>query len=72
MLAPQCKEQVQSFIGIVNYLSKFSARILELAEPVRDLCKEKVPFNRGLEHDGAFQLIKKEIATATIFGILQS
>ena len=66
MPAPQCKKQVQSFIGMVNYLSKFSARIFELTEPIRDLCKEKVPFNWGPEHDGAFQLIKKEIATAPI------
>ena len=51
---------------MVNYLSKFSARLSELAEPIRDLCKEKVPFNWGLEHDGAFQLIKKEIATTPI------
>ena len=47
MLAPQSKKQVQSFIGMVNYLSKFSARISELAEPIRYLCKEKVPFNWG-------------------------
>ena len=57
MPAPQCKKQVQSFIGMVNYLSKFSTRLSELAEPIRDLCKEKVPFNWGPEHNGAFQLI---------------
>ena len=66
MPAPQCKKQVQSFIGMVNYLTKFSARLSELTEPIRDLCREKVPFNWGPEHDGAFQLIKKEIATAPI------
>ena len=66
MLAPQCKKQVQLFIRMVNYLSKFSARISELAEPIRHLCKEKVPFNWGPEHDGAFQLIKKDIAGAPI------
>ena len=66
MPPPQCKKQAQSFIGMVNYLSKFSARISELAEPIRDLCKEKVPFNWGLEHDGAFQLIMKGIAAAPI------
>ena len=47
MPAPQSKKQVQSFNGMVNYLSKFSARISELTEPIRDLCKEKVPFNWG-------------------------
>ena len=72
MPAPQCKKQVQSFIGMCNYLSKFSARLSELAEPIRDLCKEKVPFNWGLEHDGAFQLIKKDIAAAPILAYYNS
>ena len=66
MPAPQCKKQVQSFIGIVNYLSKFPARLSEFTEPIRDLCTEKVPFNWGPEHDCVFQLIKKEIAAASI------
>ena len=51
---------------MVNYLSKFSARLSEFTDPIRDLCKEKVPFNWGTEHDSAFQLIKKEIAVAPI------
>ena len=59
MPPPQCKKQVQSFIGMVNYLSKFSPRLSELAEPIRELCKEKVPFNWGPEHESAFHLIKK-------------
>ena len=66
MLPPQCKKQVQSFIGTVNYLSKFSARLSKLAEPIRKLCKEKVPFNWGPEHESAFHLIKKEIVAAPI------
>ena len=66
MLAPQCKKQVQSFIGMVNYLSKFSARLPKFAEPIRELCKEKVPFNWGPEHESAFHLIKKEIVAAPI------
>ena len=64
MPLPQCKKQVQSFIGMVNYLSIFSAQLSELAEPICELSKEKVPFNWGLEHDEAFCLIKKEIMAA--------
>ena len=66
MPPPQCKKQVQSFIGMINYLSKFSAQLSELAEPIWELSKEKVPFNWGPEHDSAFQLIKKEIMVAPI------
>ena len=66
MSPPQCKKQVQSFIGMVNYLTKFSAHLLELAELICELSKEKVPFNWGLEHDDVFRLIKKEIMVALI------
>ena len=66
MPLPQSKKQVQSFIGMINYLSKFSAHLSELAEPICDLAKEKVPFNWGPEHDEAFSLIKKEITAAPI------
>ena len=66
MPPPQCKKQVQSFIGMVNYLSKFSAQLSQLAELIQELSKEKVPFNWGLQHDDAFQLIKKEIMVALI------
>ena len=66
MPLPQCKKQVQSLIGMVNYLSKFSTQLSELAEPICELSKEKVPFNWGPEHDEAFHLIKKEITAAPI------
>ena len=40
----------QSFIEMFNYLSKFSARLSELAERIRELSKDKFPFNWGPEH----------------------
>ena len=66
MPAPSCKKEVQSFIGMIKYLSKFSARLSELALPIRELAKEKVVFNWGSEHPAAFKLVKKEIAAAPI------
>ena len=64
--APSCKKEVQSFIGMINYLSKFSARLSELALPIRELAKDKVAFNWGPEYQTAFKLVKKEIAAAPI------
>ena len=66
MPPPTSKKQVQSFIGMINYLSKFSARLSELAEPIRELCKDKVPFNWGPEHQAAFKQMKHEIVRAPI------
>ena len=66
MPPPTCKKQVQSFIRMINYLSKFLARLLELVKPMRELSKDKVPFNWGPEHHTAFKQIKKEIVRAPI------
>ena len=61
-----CKKEVQSLIGIINYLSKFSARLSKLSELIRELSKERVLFNWGPECCEAFNVIKKEIAKALI------
>ena len=66
MPAPSYKKEVQSFIGMTNYLSKFSARLSEPALPRRELAKDKVPFNWGPEHQVAFKLVKNGIITAPI------
>ena len=66
MPPPSSKQQVQSFIGMVNYLSKLSACLFELAEPIRELSKEKVPCNLGPEHEESFKLVNKEIANSPI------
>ena len=66
MLEPNSKKEVQTFIGMVNYLSMFSARLSELSEPIQELSKERVPFNWGPEHREAFDAIKKELVKMSI------
>ena len=66
MPPPSSKKEVQSFIGMINYLTKFSPRLTELSEPIRELVKEKVPFNWGPEHQESFTMLKKEIVRAPI------
>ena len=66
MPAPKNKKQVQTSIGMINYLSKFSPTLSEIVQHIRELAKEKVPFNLGPEHQSAFLQMKKEIASAPI------
>ena len=66
MPEPSCKKDVQLFIGMINYLSKFSARLSKLSEPIRELSKERVLFKWGPEHREAFDAIKKELVKAPI------
>ena len=41
-MPPPCnKKEVQSFIGMINYLTKFSPHLTELSEPVRELVKKR-------------------------------
>ena len=44
MPSPANKKQVQSFIGMINYLSKFLPRLSELAEQIREFSKGQSTF----------------------------
>ena len=60
------KKQVQSLIGMINYLSKFSPRLSKLAEPIRELSRDKIPFNWDPEHQQAIKWMRNEISSAPI------
>ena len=72
MPPPTNKKQVQSFIGMINYLSKFSVRLSELAEPIRELSRDKVPFNWGPEYQAAFTQMKPEISSGLVLAYYNS
>ena len=65
------KKQSQSFIGMISYLSKFSPRLSELAEPIRELLKDKVPFNWDPEHQQAFIQMKRKNFKCSNTSLLQ-
>ena len=59
-------KDLQTFLGMVQYLSKFSQRIAEIAEALRDLTKKHAPYAWGPECNQAFDNIRKEIVQAPI------
>ena len=66
MLKPTSLKDLQTFLGIVQYLSKFSPRIAEIAEQLRDLMKKHAPYAWGPEHNQDFDNIKRDIVQAPI------
>ena len=66
MPKPTCLKDLHTFLGMVQYLSKFSPRISEIAEPLCDLTKKHASYVWGPEHNQAFDSIKKEIVQAPI------
>ena len=59
-------KDLQTFLGMVQYLSKFSPRITEIAEPLGDRMKKHAPYAWRPEHNQAFKNIKKEIVQTPI------
>ena len=51
---------------MIIYLSKFSLRLSELVETIKELSKDKVPYNWGPEHQQAFTQMKKEISSVPV------
>ena len=53
---------MRSFLGLVNYLNRFSPHLAEFSEPVRQICREKVEFELTESVCIAFSLTKEEIS----------
>ena len=66
MPKPTTLKDLWIFLGMVQYLSKFSPRIAEIAEPLRDLMKKHAPYAWGPENNQAFDNIKRETVQAPI------
>ena len=44
MSKPTCLKDLHTFLGMVQYLGKFSPRTAEIAEPLHDLTKKNAPY----------------------------
>ena len=61
---------VQRFIGFVNYLSRFLPRLSDLCEPLRRLTDNNAEWKWTKVHDEAVETIKHLISCAPIFAVL--
>ena len=62
---PTCKREAKRFLGMVNYLNKFSSKLAELCSPIYETTSI-VPFYWGLDQQVAFEEIKKELSSAPV------
>ena len=66
MKAPTNIEDLQSFLGVVKYLNRFSANFVQIAEPLQRLCKKDTVFAWESQQQEAFEAIKVVITTALV------
>ena len=55
MELPQDVETMRSFLGLVNYLNRFSPHLAELSDPLREICRQKMEFKLTPACKVAFQ-----------------
>ena len=66
MRAPTNKSELKSFLGMVNFLSKFSPRLAELERPLRELQKKSSDWVWDVAQRESFSKVKEEICTAPV------
>ena len=68
MAPPENRKDLQSFLGLVNYLARYSGRLASITAPLHDLTKKDIACIWGPEHYDAFEQVKEEI---TSMGVLR-
>jgi len=58
-------KELQTFLGMSNYLSCFTPKLASLSAPIHDLCKKESDFCWGSEHREAFMKVKDKISGTT-------
>lgn len=66
MSPPQTKAELQSFLGLVNYMKRYSAKLTELSAPLREILKADHGWMWESSQQKSFEQIKAEITSAPV------
>lgn len=67
--APSNKKELQTLMGMVNYVRSFLPNLSELSHPLRELLKKNVIFQWNNTHDECLQKIKTDIMSSSTLKI---
>ena len=59
---PRDVDTMRSFLGLVNYLNRFSLHLAEISAPLREICRQDVEFELTESVHVAFSRTKEEIS----------
>ncbi|XP_046746420.1 uncharacterized protein K02A2.6-like [Diprion similis] len=68
---PENAEEVRSFLGLINFSSRFIPDLATTSEPLRRLTKKNHKFEWNKEQERAFQELKKAIVRPGTLGFFQ-
>ena len=69
MESPQSVSELRRFLGMVNQLGKFSPRVAEITQPLRELLSSKKAWIWDQPQEAAFEMIKKELSQPTVLAL---
>ena len=66
--SPKNESELQSFLGLCTYMSKFIENFSEKTAPLRKLLRKENKFTWTKQQEDAFQLLKNEITSDSVLG----
>ena len=66
MKAPSNLRELQTILGMVTYLNRFSTQLADLTSPLRELTKKHVHFSWEPHHQQALNKIKQELCSSKL------
>ena len=63
---PGNKEQLKSWLGLINYYRRFIPNLATLVSDLNDLLKEKVKWHWGNKQNRAFTKVKEILSSASV------
>ena len=64
MPRPSSKKEIQTFIGMVNYVGRYITNLSAKTAPLREVLNKEVEFHWGQKQEEAFEDLKKMIVSA--------
>ena len=72
MAAPQSVSDLRRFMGLTNQLGKFSPRVADISQPMRELLCNGRAWVWGPEQEKSFSEIKQELVKPTVLALYNS
>ena len=66
---PQSVSELRRFMGMVNQLGKFSSRIAEISQPLRELLSSRQAWVWGPSQETSFAAVKSELTKPTVLAL---
>ena len=63
---PKTVEQLESFLGMINYYGKFIPNLSTIAAPLNQLWHKNKSWTWGNQEEAAFKLLKEELVSTKI------